>query len=70
MLHLSFEEISEFATMNNLNGENRELATRVLTHIRACGKCREAVGGMLNMTEILGEAKRQLMAEKRASKEK
>ena len=60
MLHLSFEEISDFVSMDSLKGENGELAARVLTHIRTCEGCREAVGGMLNITDVLRDAKRQL----------
>ena len=70
MLHLTFEEISDFVAMDNLNLENRELATKVITHIRACDKCREAVGGMLKMTEILSAAKRSISSERKAQKEK
>ena len=70
MLHLSFEEISEFTSMDSLRGTNRELASKVLTHIRTCDTCREAVGGMLNATEIFSDARRQLAAQRRAHKEK
>ena len=63
MIHLSFEEISSFVSMDGLTMENRELATRVLTHIRCCDKCREAVGGMLDVTDVLLSAKRSLVSE-------
>ena len=70
MLHLSFEEISEFTSMDSLGGTNRELASKVLTHIRSCDKCREAVGGMLNMTEIFKNAREELAEARKAQREK
>ena len=70
MLHLSFEEISEFTSMDNLNGTNRELASRVLTHIRGCDKCREAVGSMLNVTEVFKNARQELAEARKARREK
>ena len=70
MPHLSFEELSDFVSMDNLSGENRVLATKVLSHIRTCNICREALGGMLSVTEIFSDARRSLAEERKGQKEK
>ena len=60
MLHLTFEELSDFVSMNAIDLSSRNLATKVLSHVRECKLCRDALGGMLDVTDVLTGAKRAL----------
>lgn len=41
--HLTFEELLEFNSLNYSEAVSGELASRVTTHIRTCGECRQAL---------------------------
>lgn len=43
MTHLTVDEIIDFVSMEKINSESLELASKVNTHIKSCSECFETV---------------------------
>ena len=66
--HLSFEEITDFAAINKLDGAALELSGRIYGHTAVCKECRAAVDATLRFFENSGKraaAKRVAMPAER-----
>ena len=53
MRHLTFDDLTAFAALSELNKESAAFAAKVTEHIRECSHCRKLAAAVMQVSDAL-----------------